>query len=207
MNCTNLDGSTNDLYNQFNAGINSSKSSYLNRIKEIFAIEKEKLRLRDSKEVIERIFKKEMLYNIEREKLLFLSLEELQEKTLGINPLVNIYESDWKWFDNDPFRGMFDLKEILNTEKSDHYFLLEKTGTSDALLDSNVFESPLTEYQYFLLQLFEEPKKVKDVITEFIKVFEVSSVKEKEELLVLTENQIRELIFKRFILIPDIIPI
>ncbi len=194
----------NKLLKQIDRYINRSKNIHLNRVKEIYAIEKEKLYLQDSKIVTEEIFKKEAFYNVEREKLLSFSFHKLQKVRLVINPLVHIYESNWKWCDSDPFHGIFDLKKILITEKDDHYFLLEKTGTFDVWLDSNISESYLTEYQYFLLQLFEEEKKVKDVLLEFTQVFEVTNAEEKKELFVITERLIKELIFRRFIVKPDV---
>ncbi len=192
------------LFKQIDTCINISKDIHLNRIKEIYSIEKEKLYLRDSKKVTEEIFEKEVVYNVEREKLLSFSFQKLQKVRLVVNPLVNIYQSNWKWCDSDPFHGIFDLKKIMITEKDDHYFLLEKTGTFDVWLDSNVSEYYLTEYQYFLLQLFEEGKKVKDVLFEFIQVFEVTNAAEKKELFVITERLIKELIFRRFIIKPNV---
>ncbi len=181
--------------------IDGSKSVHLKKLKEIYAIEKEKLALRDSKKVTDTIFRKELSYNIEREKLLSLNFPELQDTMLVLNALATTYESDWKWCERDPFQAVFDFKKILGTEKDDHYFLLEKTGTFDGLLDTNVSEFPLTEYQYFLLQLFEKPTKVKDVLMEFFKVFEVANSEEAKELSVLTEHLIRDFIFRRFIVL------
>lgn len=179
------------------------KGPHSKKIKEIYAIEKEKLKLRDSEEAIERIFKKEAVYTMQREKLLSLNFNELTAVEFMVNPLVDTYPSDWKWLEREPFEKLFDLKTILNTKKEDHYFLFEKTGTFDALVDSNISEFYLTEYQYFLLQLFEEAKTVKSALSDFSQAFEITNVQEEKEFFFLAEKLLKELIFRRFIVVPD----
>lgn len=176
------------------------KGEHLKKIKEIYAIEKEKLKLHDSQQEIKNIFKKEVFYTKEREKLLSYTFIELFEVSLHINPLVQIYESDWEWSEKEPFERLFDLKKVLTIKKADHYFLFEKTGTFDAILDSNILESPLSVYEYFLLQLFEETKIVKNVVSDFIQIFEITNVQEEKEFFILVEKILRELIFRRFII-------
>ncbi len=183
--------------------IKSYKGSHKKKIKEIYAIEKEKLKLRDSITTVESIFKKEALYNIEREKLLNLSLKELSQIPLKINSLISIYEADWKWFEIEPFEKIFDIKKILVTKKSDHYFLFEKTGTFDSIYDTNISEFPLTEYQYYVLQLFEKKRDVKNVINDFIQLFDITNQKEEIEFFVVVEKLMKELIFRRFIVSPN----
>ena len=183
--------------------IRNSKNLYADRLKEIYAIEQEKFNLRDTKDNIRAIFKKEESYNLGREKLLGLSFSELQKIELVTSPLVRIYEADWKWFLRYPFQNGFDLKKVLATKKEDHYFLLEKTGTFDDLLDSNISDFPLIEYQYFLLQLFEKSKKVEEALEDFYKIFEIADEKAMKNLIMLTEKIMKELIFRRFIVQSD----
>lgn len=175
------------------------KGPHLKKIKEIYAIEKEKLKLRDSIKIVRNIFEKEALYNIEREILLKLPPGERSQITLKINSLISIYEADWKWSEREPFEKIFNLKKILITKKADHYFLLERTGTFDFISDSNVCEFPLTEYQYYILQVFEKSKKVKDVLSDLAQLLDVTDEIERIEFFILTEKVIKYLVFKRFI--------
>lgn len=194
----------NQLSRKFNEDISVSDNLYLDALKEIFAIEKEKLVLRDSKKTVKLIFCKEKFLNEHREKLLFLPFEKLKDISLVVNPMIETYESDWKWHEREAFQNLFDIKHNLTINRGDYFFLLEKTGTFDVLLDTNVFEFPLTEYQYFLLRLFNKPKKVKIVLKDFYKFFDIKNFTENIEFCTLTEKIIKELVFRRFIVIPNI---
>jgi hypothetical protein len=202
---TSIDNSK-DLFKYLFKVIDVSNVKYSERLKEIYSIEKEKFSLRDSKEITKEIFKNEAFLNIQREKLLSSSYLELKRKTFIMNSKIYLYESDWNWIVRDPIRGRnSDINKILKSKKDDHYFLFEKTGTYDIKLDSNISEFPLSKYQYFLLSLFEKSGNLNNVINMFIQSFEINNIEEKKELLAITEVMIRELIFRRFIVIPNTI--
>ncbi|WP_418502316.1 hypothetical protein [Flagellimonas sp.] len=191
------------LTTQLNQHILSSNNVYHDRIWEIYSIERDKLNLRGSESEIKSILNQEAVSNVIREKLLTMSFTQLFKETLVKNPLIYLYQSKWKWFERDPFQRPYDLKSVLTSEVDNHFFVLEKTGTFDTLFDSNIFEFPITEYQFFLIQLFENPEIVENAFKKFTDIFDVINEGEKKELLSITKRLIEELIFRRFIVVAD----
>ena len=189
----------NQLHSNLKDQWTSFKESDRERIQEIFFLEKEKFHLRDSINNVDEILRLELSYNIEREKLLKSKFNALLQEVFVKNKMVHLYVSNWKWFVRDPFQNPYDLKQILNAKKTENFFLLERSGTFDVKSDSNIFEFPLSEYQYFLIQQFEKPRNLKEVHQQFINLFEISNKEEEKELQNITESLIEDLIFRRFI--------
>lgn len=171
----------------------------LDRLNEICAIENEKLLLSNSKEEIATIFESEVGYCKSRDILLRRPLDKNLKLKFTLSPYIKTYESFWKW-NISVFNGSsLNFKDILNQSGEDYFFLFQQTGTYDSLTRSNVLELPLTEYQYFLLSMFERPSTIDTVIERFEQEFDCTTPQEKLQLKVNTEALIRNFIFKMFI--------
>ncbi|WP_299529596.1 hypothetical protein [Ulvibacterium sp.] len=199
---TNFDNFETDLKNLFSIVNSETKlnQNYLEMLCEIQAIEMKKFRLRDVERTIEKVFREDIRLSAEREKLLLMDHKSLNNIRFILNPMVEIYESFWEWTVKESRQKSFNLENVLKEGKGDYYFLFERTGVYDQWLDTNVFEYPLTQYQYFLLQLFGEEREIQSVTNEFIETFDTFTLEEEQELLILTRRLIKEHIFKKHII-------
>lgn len=172
----------------------------LELLKEIYAIEKEKMSLSNYQAETIEIFKKEVRVYRLRENLLSKSRDEFLELKFVINPFIKLYESNWNWSQKelDETPDLYDT--ILKSEKDDYHFILQQTGTYDELLESNILESPLSEYQAYMLSLFENPIAIISALEIFENEFDVNSEEEKNELRKITEALVQKLIFRTFII-------
>lgn len=168
---------------------------------EIYSIEEEKLSLKNNKEALEGIFKEEIVWNLERDRILNSDFEDIINLTFKMNPNMQIYESYWEWIVRESEFKEFALEEIISEEASDFYFGLERCGTFDAVTDTNIFEFPLTEFQYIVLRLLEEPSVVEEVLQSFYSMFDVTTDLEKKELERKAEKIFRQLIYRRCIVL------
>lgn len=177
----------------------------LKKLNEILSIEKEKFLLRDSKPKLNEIQKKEINYYNSRKSILNQNLFDLRKTKFILSPLVQTYESDWGWIVRPSLPKVIEIsiKNILNSEAKEHYFLFQRSYIYDYLLDTNILEFPLNEYQYFFLRLFEVPQTIAESANRFYNEFEYESKKEKRQLMDLTQSILRELIFRMFIVEND----
>lgn len=171
----------------------------LERLNEILEIENQKMVFRNSYDEICDIFNKEIANCKTRDKILANPIEPILDSRFVISPQVETYESNWKWIVSERYNQSLNFDEILKCKKGDYYFLLQQTGTYDALLESNIFEFPLTDFQYFLLVQFEKPCKISTAMEVFQQEFDIDSDTEKIQLQNVTEKLIKELIFRMFI--------
>ncbi len=173
----------------------------LKRLNEILAIEKEKFLLRDNEIELKEIQKKEISYYESRKVLLNQNFTDLINMEFVLSPLVNTYESDWEWIVRPALHELFEIniKDILNTDAKDYYFLFQRSCIYDDLLDTNLLEFPLNGYQYFFLRFFELPQTLTESIDRFHSEFEYKSQKEKQQLIGFTQAIIRDLIFRMLI--------
>lgn len=179
------------------------KKTLKQRLQEIHAIENEKLTLVNSGKAIKVILQKEISYCQDRDSFLLKEFAQLLKLNFIISPYVHLYESHWKWIVRETNIEFLSLPDILKEEPGDYFFVLQQTGSYDEPSHSNILEFPLTEYQYFLLSQFEEPKTVAEVMDIFSMEFDCQSASERAQLTVLTEQLIRELIFRLFIVIDE----
>ncbi len=170
------------------------------RLNEIFEIEQEKFFLRDSISFTKEIRKREVSQSKLRNIVLNKPYTKIFKMRFGLNPLVNTYESDWKWIIRESYSEVLEVKNILITKEEDHYFLFKRTGVYDKSLETNVLEYPLSEYSYFLLRLFESPITLMEATNRLLLELELESEREKKQIWNLTEFLIRELIFRMFII-------
>jgi hypothetical protein len=172
----------------------------LELLKEIYAIEKEKMSLGNGQAEIIEIFKQEVEIYRFRENLLNNPIDKFLDLTFVINPYVKTYESNWNWSQVklDEMPDLYD--SILNSEKDDYHFILQQTGTYDELIESNILESPLSEYQAYMLCLFEKPAAIISALEIFENEFDTNSEEEKNQLREITDTLIQELIFRNFII-------
>ncbi len=171
----------------------------LDRLNEICAIENEKLMLSNSKEEIDTILESEIGYCKSRHIILGNPISKILNSKFILSPFVKTFESYWDWFSSTPNDTSLSFKDILNRSAGDYYFLFQQTGTYDSLMGGNILESPLTEYQYFLLSIFESPSTIKSVMERFEQEFDYSTSQEKLQLRINTEALICDFIFKMFI--------
>lgn len=171
----------------------------LDRLNEICAIENEKLVRANTKEEMATIFELEVGYCKSRDRLLKRSFDKNLKSKFVLSPYVKTYESYWRWTTLASDGLSLNFKAILEQSAGDYFFLFQQTGTDDALTRSNILELPLTEYQYFLLPMFERPSTIDVVIGGFMQEFDCTSAEEELQLKVNTEALIRNFIFKMFI--------
>lgn len=181
--------------------ISEIKPLYFEMLEEITAIEMEKLKLKGDKNELQELWTKELFYNKERGNLFQRSFDKWHKLLFQINPCISFYESDWQWVVSEKFMKSYNLESFMNLPRADCYFLFEKTGTFDAHLQSNILEYSISEYQYFLLQLFESPNLLGTNLSRFYEAFEFDTVEEKKILIETTQNLIEEMIFKRWLII------
>ena len=111
--------------------------------------------------------------------------------------MVSLYQSDWMWVyeENERYK-LFNEKSI----KGDYYFLFQRAGIYDADYDSNILESPLSIYEYAVLQEFEKSSTITDVFGWFQNIFVFESKENRNLLLQTFKNLVKKLIFKMYIL-------
>lgn len=195
-----INGFDNEL-NEFLQGTSITQSQNLDLLNEIKTIEKDKRRLRSSKNEISGIFEKELIIYKQREIFMNNFLEDFFDEKFIINPALNVRVSQRNWSDieleisPELYNGLIKAKTYKN------YFGLLKTGIYDEIFDTNIIEFPLTVYQYFLLLTFRSPITLKAAIKSFEDKFKVISEKEVEQLNNISKNLIRELLFKTLIII------
>jgi len=169
-------------------------------VQEVLAVEYEKIKLKSNSRTIKKIALQEKELNIKRERILYLNEKEISKKKFIVSSFVNYYESFWK-FIWDEATDNFNILENLAQPKGDYYFLYQKTGIYDEVSLNNILEFPINKYDYFLLQIFEEPKEVDTAMSEFIEVFDYDTQNEYLELKKQATSMIKNLIFRKFIVL------
>lgn len=187
----------NTFYDKIRERI-KEKKDFLRMLQEILDIEREKAVLKDDSTILSSIQEYESKHDFKREKLLSANIE-LANIKFQLSPFVTTYESYWNWVVRETEVENFDIRDNLNNQPEDYYFLFQRTGTYDDILDNNVFEFPLSKYQYFLLEIFESQKTISNASEEFSQVFEYATKNERKEFEDLTLSLIRDLIFRKFI--------
>ena len=177
----------------------SLKQSGWEALLEIYAIEKEKKTLRNSMNDLRNIFEWEYTVYRSRERFLLQEVTNFGDTIFEISPYVTSYESFWNWNIGLEEDTSVYYQEILRIGKGDYFFALQQTGSYDYPSDSNILELPLTEYQYFLLSIFEQPVLLFSAITAFEKEFSVTNAEEQEQLRQNTLLLIKELVYKALI--------
>jgi len=167
---------------------------------EIYAIEKEKVALRGDRESVHSIFKWETKIYRQRELLLGMEIAHFLMVKFQINPYVEAFESYRNWSNKDFLKDPVLLAEILNEDEGNYFFVLQKTGSYDEKMNSNILEFPISEYQYFFLSFFKNPIALQSAVHRFEREFECNTPEEKDHLRNITEILVRELIFKGFII-------
>lgn len=168
-------------------------------LREVVAIENEKLTLRDDITRIPQIFEQERVNFKRANELLKMDFEELKHLKFKINPMVNIYESDWPWVYRE--LDLFAMYEIQkNRKKGDYYFLFERKGIYDYGNETNVLEYPLTIYEYAFLQEFEKFSYMASVMEKFLNIYNSELLSERKSLDEFFINTTKKLIFKMFII-------
>ncbi len=188
----------NQLYRHIKKrAIPKSKNHAL--LHQIYSIEKEKKELRNTQTERFGIFQKEKFIYELREKYLDCAPESYLDSAFCKNPFVFTYESDWNWSMKDLDEEPRVLEKLLSADKSDIYFVFQQTGSYDELSQSNILELPITEYEYFLIYLFEDPKTISAAMKSFQFEFDVNTEEELAQLRQVTLSLIQELIYKTFI--------
>mgnify|MGYP003113432124 CR=1 FL=1 len=170
------------------------------RLNEIFSIEQEKYFLRDNIYYVKEIRKIEISQSKIRSIILNKPFSDLLKIKFVLNPFVSTYESDWKWIVRHSYTEVFNLKNILDVNEKDYYFLFKRTGVYDSSLGTNILEFPLSDCSYFLLRLFESPNSLMKASARFLRQFELVPEDEKKQIQSLTESLITELMFRMFII-------
>jgi hypothetical protein len=167
-------------------------------IKEILAIENEKFGLRDTLDQIPQIFEKEKINFKKADTFLNLEFTKLKELEFITNPMVSIYESDWEWIYSEIDRPpMSHANEKL---KDDYYFLFHRLGVYDDYYEANVLEHKLTIYEYSLLQEFEKPSSITEVIEKFSQTLASEILIGENALKFFLMSTVKKLIFKMHII-------
>ncbi|XLS28751.1 DUF6734 family protein [Flavobacteriaceae bacterium M23B6Z8] len=170
-------------------------------LEEIYSIEQEKLRIKDRESDLKLIFDQEIAWNVERDRILNLNFEAITKLRFMVNPYMEVYESYWEWIVRESEFREFVLEEVIAEEASEFYFGFERCGTYDAVTDSNIFEFPLTEFQYIIMRLFEETSDTGEVLASFYAMFEVTTELEDKELKDKVEKILKQLIYRRCIVL------
>ncbi|MGB5821927.1 MAG: hypothetical protein WBG90_20760 [Saonia sp.] len=181
----------------------TSKKTDLTKLREIYAIEKEKVKHRDSEETVTKLYESEKTQTLQRESMLKMDFIQLLNINLIKNPAITTYESDWEWIVKEENLYLFDVKKIQKAAQKDHFFLFERTGTYNGFLDTNIFEYPLNEYEYILLEIFEKAMTGSNAINKFFGLFVTETKDEEQQFFGLSEKLLRNLIFKRFVVKKD----
>jgi len=195
---------TNDLDAtvSFAESISTDKTILQNQssdlIREIVSTELDKYTLRDNHEKLAEIAKKEFIFNQEREILLTSKKDKLREIDFIMSPFVNIYMSDYKiiW---DITKDEFMLADNIGKPESEHYYLFQRIDIHDQFM-SNILEFPLTQYECFILQLFEQTKRYQDVLIAFKDIFDYETTKEEQVIEHNFEHILNYFIFKKFLI-------
>ena len=177
-----------------------SNSHAYDLLSEILAIEQEKKSFQNIEVERKAIAEREKANYHYREILLNQPLGQILDLRFAQNPLVKTYESYWNWSQAGISENPQQFQELLASEKSDYFFVLQQTGSFDERSESNILELPLTEYQYFILGQFEEPIKLRNAAQRFIDQFDVAKKEEANQLEEMTYTLLRELVFRTFIL-------
>ena len=169
-------------------------------IKEILKIEFEKAKLRDNKIDTVKIALKELKTIYQMDELLSGNDVSILCQIYSINPLVTVFESDWRFILGQESEK-FDIIINLSQPKSNFFFLFQRIGIYDYIADTNVLEFELNKYECLLIRIFETPKTARKAILEFMNMFEYDHKNELEELTNQSLGMIKYLIFRRFIVV------
>ncbi|KAA2218525.1 hypothetical protein [Maribacter flavus] len=209
--CTKLNGNFEPSWRIFYKNqrtLNSQVKNFLTQIEitqrdllnEIFQIETVKFKLRNTSNEIERIFHEEKELARKGDNYLNMNFKDLKDLFFRINPRVQIFVSNWEWVCHENRKKSFEFIKNVATKKSEYYFLLERTGTFDDKLNSNVFEIALSEFEYILLNQFTTKRKIGGVYDDFKKLFNYENEIEEGNLDELIIFLIRKIIFKTYII-------
>ncbi len=181
--------------------INSQKGlnkTLLNSLLEIFSIEKEKVSLTATKSELIEIIKYERVFYEKRENLLSRQISDFYNTPFVFNPLISNYEAycDWSSALTDS-NSIY--KKIINNYETNIFFVFQKTGIYDSILDTNILEQKINEYEYFLLHIFTEQQTLLSGINRFEEEFNVKTVEESLLLRKNTEDLIWELMYRTYL--------
>ncbi|WP_430908249.1 hypothetical protein [Maribacter sp. 2-571] len=166
---------------------------------EIYAIEKEKDILKGDQQQVSALFALETTLLQKREQWLSRPIRTLMDQTFVVNPNIKTYESDRNWDIDPKGNAAVHFQAILESGEGDYYFALIKTGSYDSILQSNVLEIPLSEYQNFLLYHFERPITIGSAMHFFKEQFSPETTDEAQQLDTLTDLLLQALLFHMLI--------
>ncbi len=186
----------NEMNKLLNATYDENKK--LSPLLEIYSIEKEKFQSITQKQTLKEVLNWEIKICMEREHILNGQLNDYFNDKFKINPHLQLYQSYWNWNDIFFSKTRKDYSETIKS-KGDFFFIFQKTGSFDEILKSNIIETYISEYEYFILSLFETPTTLKSAIRRFQREFENISEEDKDSLNQIIIILLKKLVFQTFI--------
>lgn len=171
------------------------------QIKELVKLEYQKIKLQKTIKNSALLHIEEVLQIEQRAVLLKLDEDKLLKTPLLLNKKLVLIKTKWKWIEDEIewFMNRFLPIENLQKEASDYYGVLLATSQFDAKRNTFVQEMPISEYEYIILDLFEYPVTVQEVVEEFSTLFEITSAAEYESVKNLVVKIAKDAIFNRFL--------
>ena len=177
----------NFIRHEINIGNNKNA-----QLREILLIEYEKLKLFWTYEAQNENYLKKCYWD--REHFFKLNDDDILNIILVVDPTLRKYQSNWNWSLKEIDAIRYKFVDNLNHDKEDYFFVFHQMHFIDSKIKTNVFEYPISDYEYILLELCETPKDVKIILHEFVQMLEISSESDfqslKQNIIKLIQNAV-----------------
>ncbi|WP_340199018.1 lanthionine synthetase LanC family protein [Ascidiimonas sp. W6] len=175
-----------------------------NLLKDILRLEYKKIKLQKSMKSLALLEMEDLVQVAQRDVFLTLDEAHLLNTELILNKNLLLVKTKWKWIvdEFELFMDLFDPTENMNKDTSVNYAVLKVTSQYDTKRKTYIHEKSLSEYQYIILDLFEYPVTVIEVIEEFLTLFEINTDAELQSVKKMVLDIVEEAIFDRFLVAP-----
>jgi len=137
----------------------------------------------------------------QREKLLMQEDAIFFNTTLRMNPSGKLVKTSWNWVAEEIFERLFKAEVNLEAAPNEFYCYKIPLGVLNLEKKSNIKEVLLSEYEYIVLDLFEFPVTVADVIKEFSTIFDVETQEDFQRVRSFAKEIIKTLVFKKCLIL------
>jgi hypothetical protein len=172
------------------------------QLKDILRLEYKKIKLQKSVKNSALLHVADAINIEKRVVILNRNEDELLKTRLVLNKNIVLLETIWRWVvdEIELYLDQFDPAENLLKPAAVYYVLLMATSQYNTHRKTCIRETSLSEYQYIILDLFEYPVTVAEVLEEFSTLFEINSAAEYQSVKNIFLEIVKDGVFDRFLI-------
>jgi hypothetical protein len=190
------------FYSFFKDYLKNNKISASSQLKDILRLEYKKIKLQKSVKNSALLHVADAINIEKRAVILNRNEDELLKTRLVLNKNIVLLETKWRWVvdEIELYLDQFDPAENLLKPAAVYYVLLMATSQYNTHRKTCIRETSLSEYQYIILDLFEYPVTVAEVLEEFSTLFEINSAAESQSVKNIFLEIVKDGVFDRFLI-------